>query len=292
MENFNLAESIKQSLNELFSSLFSSIDNNIYLLLDNLIFVNSKIEKEPAIEKLLGTNINDGILLICNSLVLGFIIYYAANFLFSHLTYAHVQRPGQFIFKSILFISLMNASLWICIQIIDIISIITDLIKALGKSAFGFEISFSNLINHINSTVYLQDSGFSLFSFDGIIKSFTSFGLINLLFTYSLRYIMLQIFIIISPFAFLCLINDSTSWFFNSWLKSFISMMLVQLLIAIILTIGFSLNLNSGTNLSKLLLIGIIYALLKANSFIQQIIGGISTDVSVGISSLKQGGSL
>ena len=245
MENFNLAESIKQSLNELFSSLFSSIDNNIYLLLDNLIFVNSKIIKEPAIEKLLGTNVSNGILLICNSLVLGFIIYYAANFLFSHLTYSKVQSPSQFIFKSIIFIGLMNSSLWICTQIIDILSIITDLIKSIGESAFGFKISFSNLIDHINSTVYLQDSGFSLFSFDGIIKSFTSFGLINLLFTYSLRYIMLQVFILVSPFAFLCLINNSTSWFFNSWLKSFISMLLVQLLIAIILTLGFSLNLNS-----------------------------------------------
>lgn len=291
MENFNLVESIRQSLNELFSGLFSSIDNNIYSLLDNLTFVNSKIATEPAIKKVLGETISDGILLVCNSLVLGFIIYYAANFLFSHLTYAKAQRPSQFIFKSIIFISLMNSSLWICTQIIDIVSIITDVIKSLGNSAFGYEISFSNLINHINTSVYLTESGFSLFSFDGIIKSFTSFGLINLLFTYSLRYIMLQVFILVSPFAFLCLISDSTTWFFSSWIRSFISMLLVQVLIAIILTLGFSLNLNSRTNLSKLLLIGIIYALLKANSFMQEIIGGISTDVSVGLSNLKQGGN-
>ena len=292
MENFNLVESIRQSLNELFSGLFSSIDNNIYSLLDTLTFIDSKITTEPAIEKLLGENIADGILLICNSLVLGFIIYYATNFIFSHLIYSKSQRPGQFIFKSIIFIAIMNSSLWVCTQIIDIISIITEIIKSLGKSTFGYEISFASLINHINSSVYLTDSEFSLFSFDGIIKSFTSFGLINLLFTYSLRYIMLQVFILVSPFAFLCLINDSTSWFFSSWIRSFISMLLVQILIAIILTLGFSLNLNSGTNLSKLLLIGTIYALLKANSFIQEVIGGISTDLSTGISNFKQGGTL
>lgn len=245
MENFNLAESIKQSLNELFSSLFSSIDNNIYLLLDHLIFVDTNITKEPAIIKLLGDDITEGILLICNSLVLGFIIFYAANFLFSHLTCARSQKPSQFFFKSIIFIGLMNSSLWICTQIIDIISIITDFIKYLGKSSFGNEISFSNLINYINKSVYIENSGLSLFSFDGIIKSFTSFGLINLLFTYSLRYIMLQVFVLISPFSFLCLINDSTAWFFNSWLRSFLSMLFIQILIAIILTIGFSLNLNS-----------------------------------------------
>ena len=69
-------------------------------------------------------------------------------------------------------------------------------------------------------------------------------------------------------------------------------MLFVQVLIALILTLGFSLNLNSGTNLSKLLLIGTIYALLRANSFMQEIIGGISTDISAGISNLKHGGSL
>ena len=158
MENFNLAESIKLSLNELFSGLFSSIDNNIYSLLDSLIFVNTKITKEPAINKLLGENITEGFLLICNSLVLGFIIYYAANFLFSHLTYAYSERPSQFIFKSIIFISLMNSSLWICTQIIDIISIITELIQSIGKSAFGQDISFSNLMNLINSCIYVKDS--------------------------------------------------------------------------------------------------------------------------------------
>ncbi|MBR3697044.1 MAG: hypothetical protein IKM97_02055 [Clostridia bacterium] len=292
MENFNLVDNIRQSLNELFSGLFSSIDNNIYSLLDNLIFINSKITNEPAIKNIFGDNITDGILLICNSLVFGFIIYYAANFLFSHLTYSKVQSPSQFIFKSIIFIGLMNSSLWICSQIIDIVSILTELIKNLGKITFGYEISFANLINKINSSVYINNSEFSMFSFDGMIKSFTSFGLINLLFTYSLRYIMLQVFILISPFAFLCLITDSTSWFFSSWLRSFISMLCVQVLISIILTLSFSLNFNSETNLSKLLLIGTIYALLKANLFMQQIIGGISTDVSIGINNLKQGGSL
>lgn len=93
MENYNLVESIRKSLSELFSGLFSSIDNNIYTLLDNITFVDSKITSEPAIQKLLGENISSGILLICNSLVLGFIIFYATNFLFSHLTYAKVQRP-------------------------------------------------------------------------------------------------------------------------------------------------------------------------------------------------------
>lgn len=286
-ENFNLTDSIKQSLNDIFSNLFSSIDNNVYSLLDKLTFINKNIIDEPAINKLLGENISNGILAICNALVLGFILYYAINFLFSHLTYARIQSPSQFIFKCIIFIALMNSSLWICREIIYIISLITDLIKSLGHTAFGYVISFSNLIDKINSTIYTNNSSFNLISFDGIIKSFSSIGLINLLFTYSLRYIMVQVFILISPFAFLCLISDNSSWFFKSWLRNFISLLLVQVLISIILSLSFSLNFNGNSTLSKLLFIGIIYALTRANNYMKEIFGGISTDISTGISSIK-----
>ena len=288
MENtFNLTDAIKQSLNELFSNLFSSVDNNIYSLLDKLAFINTSIIDEPSINKLLGDNISNGILLICNSLILGFILYYAINYLFSHLIYNRIQRPAQFIFKCIIYITLMNSSLWICKKIINIISIITDLIKTLGHTAFNTDISFLNLIDKTNSILYLSSADFNIISFDGIIKSFSSFGFINLLFTYSLRYIMVQVFILISPFAFLCLIADNSEWFFKVWLKNFISLLLVQILISIVLCLAFSLNFDGSSNLSKLLFIGIIFSLTKTNTYMKDIFGSISTDISTGISSVK-----
>lgn len=286
-ETINLTDAIKQSLNDIFSNLFSSVDNNIYSLLDNLTFIDTTIIDTPAISKLLGDNISEGILSICNALVLGFILYYAINFLFSHLTYIKIQSPSQFIFKCIIFIALMNSSMWICKEIINIISIITDLIKNLGNSAFGQTISFSNLIDKINSNIYTTNNTLNIISFDGVIKSFSSFGLINLLFTYSLRYIMIQIFILISPFAFLCLIIDNSEWFFKTWIRNFISLLLAQVLISLILCLSFSLNLDENSNLSKLLFIGIIYALTYANTYMKEIFGGISTDISHGISSIK-----
>lgn len=286
-EAISLTDAIKQSLNDIFSNLFSSVDNNIYSLLDNLTFINTDIINEPAISKLLGDNISNGILLICNALVLGFILYYAINFLFSHLTYSRIQRPSQFIFKCIIFIALMNSSLWICKEIINIVALITDLIKSLGSDVFGDNISFSNLIDKINSTIYMDNSEFNIISFDGIIKSFSSISLINLLFTYSLRYIMVQIFILISPFAFLCLITDNSAWFFKSWIKNFLSLLLVQVLISLILCLSFSLNLDGNSNLTKLLFIGIIYALTRANTYMKEIFGSISSDISTGFSSLK-----
>ena len=42
---------------------------------------------------------------------------------------------------------------------------------------------------------------------------------------------MVQVFVIISPFAFLCLINNKTEWFFKVWIKTFLSLILEQILI-------------------------------------------------------------
>lgn len=283
-ENINLTELILNSINELFSKMFSSIDNTIYSVLDEVTFINNTILENDSFKKILGESSQDGILLICNSLVLGFIIYYAINYLFSHLTYSKIDSPKQFIFKSIIFIAIMNSSLWICLEIINIISVITDGISYISQNLFGIQISFSNFIDNINKNLYIQNEAFNVFSIDGIIKSFTSFGLINLVFTYSLRYIMIQIFILLSPFAFLSLISNSSKSFFRAWIKVFLSLLLVQILISLILLLSFSIELTSNTNISKFLYVGIIYALSKATSYIKEIFGGISIDIKSSLS--------
>lgn len=283
-ENINLTELILNSINELFSKMFSSIDNTIYSVLDEITFINNTILENDSFKKILGESSQDGILLICNSLVLGFIIYYAINYLFSHLTYSKIDSPKKFIFKSIIFIAIMNSSLWICLEIINIISVITDGISYISQNLFGIQISFSNFIDNINKNLYIQNEAFNVFSIDGIIKSFISFGLINLVFTYSLRYIMIQIFILLSPFAFLSLISNSSESFFRAWIKVFLSLLLVQILISLILLLSFSIELTSNTNISKFLYVGIIYALSKATSYIKEIFGGISIDIKSSLS--------
>ena len=287
IDNFNITEIVITTINSLFSQMFSSIDNNIYSVLDELTFITPKIVSNNSFQKIFGTSSYEGILLISNSLVLGFIIYYAITYLLSHLTYSKVDSPKQFIFKCIIFIAIMNSSLWICEEIINLISLITISISDICHNIFSFNISFSTFIDNINKNIYLSDTSFSILSFDGIIKSFTSMGLISLLFTYSLRYIMIQIFILISPFAFLSLINSSSEYFFRIWLKSFLSLLFIQLLVSIILIFSYTLDISQNTILSKTLYIGVLYALTRANLYIKEIFGGISTTVNTSISNLS-----
>ena len=272
----NVTEIIINTINTIFSNLFSSIDNNIYTLLDNLTFINTDILNNSFLEKLFNSNINNSIITIVNSLLIGFIIYYCFKLLFSNLYYIEIERPYQFIFKLIIIAICINFSY-----------LISSSIQEIGKNIFNKDINFNNLIIELNSIIGIEENNFNIFSIDGIIKGFISIGLFNLIFSYSLRYILIKVFILLFPFSFLSLVNSSTSWFFKTYFRSFLSLLLLQSFISIILLIIFSIDFNSGNLFSKLLYIGGIYSLIKANSYIKELIGGISMDFSNYFSNLK-----
>lgn len=286
MEENNISQNVFNSINEIFSKIFYSIDENIYNTLDDITFINSDIIENSKIKQIIGNNSSEGILLVCNALILGIILYYSINYLISHLTLSKVEHPSQFIFKLIIFGILMNGSIWICNQIVDIVSIITNSIRQIGEILFKESICFSNFIEIINEKIYVEEN-INLFSFDGVIKSFVTFGFMNLIFSNSLRYIMIQVFIIISPFGFMCLISGKTEYFFKRWIVCFLTLLIEQILISIILILAFSLEKNISDTIVKLLYVGIIYALMKANTYMNQIFGGISTMVISGINNMK-----
>lgn len=279
METSNLTTSIIETINSIFETLFSSIDTTIYSVLDELTFIDKNILNNSVFQKIFGSTGNNGLLVIANSLLVGFSLYYAIRLIYSYYMNLQIERPYQFIFKLLIFGIVMNCSYFICNQFIQINSFISDAIRTVGSNIFGYDISFSELINKLNY-LSIKENEFNIFSFDGLIKSFISISLFNLIFSYSLRYIMVKVFILITPFAILSLINESTSWFFKTWLRTVLSLLLQQSLVAIILLIIFSFNFSSNNIISQLMCIGGIYALVRANSYIRSLIGGISTDVS------------
>ncbi len=283
----NITQTIINTINTLFSSLFSSIDNNIYSILDDIIFINEDILKDNFISSLLGTSTTTGLILISNSLIIGFAIFYIIRYAYSHYSSTQTEQPFQFLFKLFIFAILSNSSYFIFEQIININSLISLSIREVGEHIFGCNISFSQLIIKLNNIVTVDNSSLNVFSLDGLLKSFISINLLNLLFTYSLRYVILKVFILITPFAILTLINSSTSWFFKSWFKAVLSLLLLQCFVSLILLVIFSTNFSATDIFSKVICIGSIYALSKANSYIRELIGGISTDISTNISSLK-----
>ena len=283
----SIIQTITNTINTLFSSLFSSIDNNVYSILDDLIFINTDILNDKFMNSFFGTSSTTGLLILANSLLVGFAIFYIVRYAYSHYTSSETEQPFQFIFKLFIYAIIANSSYFLIEQLLNINSLISLAIREIGENIFNCNISFSELISKLDNVVTTDISNLNVFSLDGLLKSFISINLLNLLFTYSLRYIILKVFILITPFAILTLINTSTSWFFKSWFKALLSLLLLQSFVALILLITFSIDFSSTDILSKVFLVGSVYALTKANSYIRELIGGISTDVSANISSLR-----
>lgn len=273
----NVTSTIIETINTILGNLFSSIDNNVYTILDDITFVSSDIIYDSYFEKILGTSASNGILLISNSLLFGFILYYAAKYLLAHFTYKSTENPMQFILKAVIFGICINFSYFLIGEILDLASNITLAIRGIGEDLFHKNICFAELILEINNAVSVNASSLDIFSLDGLIKASLTTSLLNLVFTYSFRYIMIKIFILLTPFAILSLILDSTSWFFKSWLRNLFSLLFIQIIVAIVLLILFSMDYSSNNLMSKFIYIGAFYALIKANSFVRDFLGGVST---------------
>ena len=174
----------------------------------------------------------------------------------------------------------MNFSFSILTLFLDLISNISLSIRALGENLFNHSICFSELIIKINSNISINSNSIDIFSINGIIKSTLTLSLVNLVFSYSFRYIMIKIFVLLAPFSFLSLTLESTSWFFKSWLKNIFSLMFIQIIVSLVLLILFSFDFSNSNLFTKFVYIGGIYALIKANTIVREFIGGISTNIS------------
>ena len=174
----------------------------------------------------------------------------------------------------------MNFSYFLLAQFLDIFSNISLAIRNLGENIFNKNICFSELILDINNNISINTSSIDIFSLDGLIKGIISASLLNLVFSYSLRYILIKVFLLIAPFAILSNSLVSTSWFFKSWFRNLFSLLFIQIIVSIILLILFSMNFSSGNLAIKFIYVGGLFALIKANSFVRDLVGGVSTTIS------------
>ena len=285
MENINI---LSESLNQILNQIISSIDNKIYPLLDDIIFINKNITEDTYINRILGEGQNKGILLIVNTLFIAILIFYAIDIFIKTNIYENKNYFFKIFFRIIIAIILVNNSLFICNIIIEIFANISLAIRNIGENIFSKNVCFTELINKINNYIYIGEIDNNIFSIEGILKSLTSISLINLMFSYSLRYVLIKVLIIISPFAFMGVALEPFQWFCKRWINILVSAMCIQTLVSIILLIIYTIDFNSDI-FSKIIYIGGLYAIINSNRFINEFIGGISMEVSSGIFNLRRG---
>ena len=282
----NYPEMVSNLVSSLVNSLLTSIDSNIFSVLDELAFIKSSSISDKYFSSFFSKH--SSIVSLSEALVFGFLLYYAISYLFSRLTCSNFQKPLSFITKLFFTAVLIKFSLPICEKIIDLFYLISSILKSIGFSILSIDLSFSVIYIKLK-TLFFTDfqNPFSVFSFDGLLRTFISFGFINLLFTYSIRFIYVKILVLISPLAFLSLSLDQSTWIFKIWIKNFISQLFTQVIICTILLIIFSLKGISNQIIVKLLYVASVVCLMKASSFVKDFSSGFTSDVSSTLSSIK-----
>lgn len=286
MQYENYPEIVNNLISSLINSLLTSLDSNIFSVLDELAFIKSSSITDTYFNSFFTKQFN--IITLSEILLFGFLLYYAISYLFSFLTCSHFQKPLSFVSRLFFSALLIHFSLPICEKVLDFFFLITSILRTLGHYIFSVDLSFSLLYEKIINLFFSNlSSPFKFFSFDGVLKSFLSFGFVNLLFTYSIRFVFIKILVLLSPIAFLSLCLDQSIWIFKIWLKNLISQLFTQIIICVILFIIFSLSSTTNPIITKLLYVASVVCLMKASSFVKDFSSGFTTDISSSFSSIK-----
>ena len=281
MNQNEIVNIIIQTINTLFNNLFSSIDNSIYSNLDNLVFIDSSLINNSVLIKLFNNNVKNSFIYLTDAILLGLFLFYLIRYYYFNIIDVSIEKPTQFIFKLFIFTFIVNFCFFIVEKVLDINFLFSSSIQEIGKNIVKEDISFSHLLTFINQKTISDSSSVNILSFDGFIRSFITIGFVNLLISYSLRYILLQVLLIFTPFSILSLINDSTSWIFKSWSKCLFYLLIIQIFIPLLLIIIFCIDTNN-----KILFVSGIYSLIKINDYVREIFGGMGLNLSSNISNI------
>ena len=131
----SLSETIFEIINTMFSNLFSSIDNGIYTLLNDIVFLDSSAVITDSIQNIFFSD-KFNLLILANILVGCIFTYKIIKIVISLYTSQDTQFPYICVIKSVTIIISMNCCLFICQQILEINYLITEYLLEARKLPF------------------------------------------------------------------------------------------------------------------------------------------------------------
>ena len=270
------AQDIINSLNSVSEKLFKSIESEVFTYLDKLVGITPDIFKQEPLKKILSQDSLNSIILIANSFVLFYIVFFVIQKLISMYNGEKSQSVYGFVIKLIIVGALVNSSFLICKEIINLTSLLSNCIDGLIQDVCGKSATFENLKESILKIEDLTKS--DVLSLNGVIKGVISFGSISILINFGIRYVTIIFLIITSPFAFVTLSSESTVGIFKTWMKSFFVSLMTQIVVKIVIFIPL-LYKKTNSMMYKIILVGSIYIIYKINNFTKQIFVKISSDM-------------
>lgn len=258
-------------INTLAENVYSSIEQEVFVFLDEMLVIDKKILKLDIFKKLSFSSEDNYIILLALCFVTMFVICFGIKKIINMYSGSNDANTWKFVLKLIVSTMLMVSSYFLIETLLDINNMITEVLKSIGEETTGYEISFETLKTVINKI----DTSSGFLSLNGAIKGLAGFGAVTVLINFCIRYITVVFLILVSPIAFMLSINDSTFGMFSQWLKLTISNLIIQNIVILVVMIPLSTK-DMESNIFKILLVGSIYILYKVNSFVFEITAGFN----------------
>lgn len=267
-------DNIISSINAVAQKIFKAVEGEVYPLLDKIVNINPKIFSDNNFLKTILDSENNIMFILLNSFVLFFLTYYVLTQLVAIYNGKKAENVYVIILKTtVCYIIAMN-SYEICKYIVMLVSYLTEIVENYGKTICGNEVSFDSLKEIINN---LKNGKDDLISINGMINALISFGAVTVVLNLSIRYVTIMLLTFISPIAFISISSDLTAGFFKSFIKTYITLLLNQIIIKIILIIPLSFK-STEDIIFKIVLVGSIYLIYKIDSFTKDLLKNISTN--------------
>ena len=260
-------------INTLAQNLYSAIEKEVFVALDNLLIIQKDILKAEPLKRLSITSDSNSIILlaICFTTIAG-ICFGLRKMMGMYKGESNIDIM-QFILRLIACSILSVYSWYICETLLDINSMISDVIQSIGHDIVGSKINFDTLKNIISNMK--PDENF--LSLDGAITGMVGFGATTLLFTFCIRYFMTIFLIIVAPISFMLAIDKNTYGIFCRWFKAFIANITIQNIALVFMIIPLSIK-DTDNVMFKVVLVGSIYSLYKINDFVKGIVSHMSLE--------------
>ncbi|MEG2348627.1 MAG: hypothetical protein RSB67_03150 [Clostridia bacterium] len=262
------ANNILDNINTIAEKLYKSIEIEVYPILDKIVNIGPKILKEEPLKKIFFENRINGITVIANSLILLFLMYYICTQLLSIYNGNKADNILMFIVKIVIISIVINNSYYICSEILNIFELFSNAIDEVIFKSIGKEATFNELKEIIINIKDILNSDY--ISLEGIIKGILSFGSVTVLINFAIRYVTIIFLIIISPIGLACMASELTQEFSKTWFKLFISNLLIQIIVKIIIFIPLAFSKTSDI-IYKVILVGAIYMIYRINNFAKEI---------------------
>lgn len=256
MEEF--IENISSTINK----LYLSIENKGYDILNKVSNISEDLFSQIPLKIIYNDEYKIYLDLFIGIIVFSFFIFYFIKLLLYLYSENGIESLYFFIIKVILVVILSSNSYYICKKTIYLNYLFTDIVSNFLEDVSDVEINYNYIKEEKNTLQEILNFDDKV-NIEGVIEVIISFFIINMIIFLSIRYVIIILVILISPFSFLMILSKNTENLFYIWLKTFLNSLLIQVINKILLYI--IIISKDNKEMFSIIIIGTFFIMYKLN---------------------------